>query len=437
MPASIPSPLQRLVRRCLERDPRRRLRDIGEARLALEDIQSGKVETTAASETVPAPRPSTLARAGMIGATAVVTALIAFGIQRFSTPRPVETPVRRFEIPADGPFRSGNQSRLISISPDGKSLAYVDGGKLLMRPLSRLEPTVIPTAAEPNIIFWSPDSTMLGYSAAGKLWKVPATGGESTVITDVRRLLTGGSSASWCPNDTIVITTGESGLLSVPVAGGDFKELVPTDAGKESDFHDATCLPDGSVLFAPHTQGGRPNTLWIFADGKRKQLLSLAPDQDFWFPIYSPAGYILYHRRPANAGVWAVPFSLPQRKTLGEPFLVATNADVPSVAKDGTLVHVKSAATRLSQLAVLDRSGKKLATVGTPQEHWPFPDCPPTADTSRSSAERTKWMTSGSWTSSAARRRGSRRRTARTAANRGRRTESRSSTPKAARLRST
>jgi Tol biopolymer transport system component len=378
LPASTPAPLQRLVRRCLERDPKRRLRDIGEARLALEDIQTGKLEgAPPAPEGVATPSFSPLARAATIGATAVITALIAFGIQRASTPRPVEPPLRRFELPGEGPFRSTNQSRLIAISPNGQNLAYVDKDKLLVRPLARLEPTAIPTTAVPNILFWSPDSTMLGYSAAGKLWKVPATGGESTVITDVRRQLTGGSSASWCPDGTIVMTTGDSGVLSVSSAGGDFKEIVPLDQDKESDIHDATCLPDGSVLFAPHVQGGRPSELWLFADGKRKQLLKMEPDQDFWFPIYSPAGYILFHRRPANAGVWAVPFSLVKRKTLGEPFLVAANADVPSTSSDGTLVHVKSAATRLSQLVMLDRAGKKLATIGAPQEHWPFPELSP------------------------------------------------------------
>jgi Tol biopolymer transport system component len=378
LPSSTPSRLDRLVRRCLERDPRRRLRDIGEARLALEDIQTGKADdTSVAAARVEAPTGSPLGRWVAIGATAIVTALAAFGVQRAMAPKRVDAPLRRFEIAADGPFRSNNQSRLVEISPDGRSLAYVEAGKLLVRPLARLEPTVIPTAAEPSVVFWSPDSAFIGYAAGGKLWKAPAGGGESSAIADIRQQLSGGSSASWCPDGKILLTTGDTGVLRVSASGGDFTELVPLDKDKETDAHDATCLQDNSVLFVPHAAGGRPNSLWIFADGKRKELLKLAADQDIWFPVFSPAGYILYHRHPANVGVWALPFSLAKREVTGEPFLVAADGDVPSVSNDGTLVHVTGAVSRMTRMFWVDRTGKSIAPIGPAQEQWPFPQISP------------------------------------------------------------
>jgi eukaryotic-like serine/threonine-protein kinase len=375
LPSSIPPHLDRLVRRCLERDPRRRLRDMGEARLALEDIQSGKAESEGTATVFPAEKRS-LSPLPLV-ATAIVTALVAFGVQRAMAPKRVDAPLRRFEIAAHGPFRSNNQSRLVEISPDGKSLAYVEAGKLLIRPLARLEPTVIPTSAEPSVIFWSPDSAFIGYAAGGKLWKAPAGGGESSAITDIRVQLTGGSSASWCPDGKILLTTGDTGVLRVSASGGDFSELVPLDKDKETDAHDATCLQDNSVLFVPHASGGRPNSLWIFADGKRKELLRLAADQDIWFPVYSPAGYILYHRHPANVGVWALPFSLAKHEVTGEPFLVAADADVPSVSNDGTLVHATGAVSRQTRMFWVDRTGKTIAPIGPAQEQWPFPQLSP------------------------------------------------------------
>jgi Tol biopolymer transport system component len=379
LPLSVPSQMQRLVRRCLERDPRRRLRDMGEARLALEDIQSGKADETTQVVAPPAAPQATsfLGRSMAIAATAVVTALVVFGVQRAFAPTRVEPAVRRFEIAAHGPFRSNNQSRLVGISPDGKAIAYAEGGKLFVRPLARVEPIPIATPAEPSIIFWSPDSAFIGYAAGGKLWKAPAGGGESNVIADVRVQLTGGSSASWCSDGKIVLTTGDTGVLRVPVSGGDFVELVPLQKDKETDLHDASCLPDGSVLFVPHAAGGRPNSLWIFADGQRKELLKLAADQDIWFPVYSPAGFILYHRHPANVGVWALPFSLAKHQVEGEPFLVAADADVPSVSDDGTLVYVRGAASRMTRMLWVDRSGKTIAPIGPAQEQWPFPEISP------------------------------------------------------------
>ncbi|HEX4825850.1 MAG TPA: protein kinase [Candidatus Polarisedimenticolaceae bacterium] len=374
LPASTPSPLKALVQRCLERDPRRRLRDIGEARLILEDFQAGKlVDAPAAAVATAAPARSR-GKLALILAVGVALAIVGLGVGRMLAPRPADLPVRRFEIAAKGPFRSVDQSRLIGISPDGKTLAYVQAEKLELRPIARLEPTTVTTAATPLIVFWSPDSSTLGYVAGQKIYKVAAAGGESTLIADIRVPLTGGASASWSPNGKIYLTTGDSGLQEVAATGGDFREVLPLQKEKEADLHDASCNPDGSVLFVSHLAGARPCVLSIFADGKRKELLKIDEDQDIWFPVYSPAGYILYHRHPANAGVWALPFSLSRREVTGEPFMVVPDADVPSVSNDGTLVTVQGVSSRLSRLAWVDRTGKVGNMVGPVQEQWPFPE---------------------------------------------------------------
>jgi len=372
LPAGVPQRIQKLVRRCLEKDPRRRLRDIGEARIAIDEVLAGAPDEVGAAPVAATRRsPATLAAIGLGGA--VVAALATAGYFMFVAARPAEMPVRRFEIAAHGPFRSSVQGRQVAISPDGRSLAYVDQGKLLLRALARTEPRVVPTTSEPALIFWSPDSTQIAYAATGKLWRAPSGGGESTAIADIRAQISGGASASWCPDGHIVLSTGEGGILRVSAQGGDFEEIIPVEKQTESDLHDATCLPDNSILFVKHASAGRPNILVLFADGRRKEILKLAADQDIWFPSYAPTGHILYHRRPANAGVWALPFSLARHEATGEPFLVASNADVPSVSTDGTLVHVEASGSRLTHIVLADRTGKVLAPIGPAQEQWPFP----------------------------------------------------------------
>ena len=386
LPPTVPPRIRALVRRCLEKDPRRRLRDIGEARFLIEETLSGVPDDAAAGAGGVAgagagaggtarglTRGMMLALAASVAVTAAATAGALFFLQ----PRPPEPPVRRFVLPASTPFRSNEQGRLLAISPDGQSIAYVDAGKLLIRRMSRLDPILIPTHSEPIVIFWSPDSAFIGYASSGKLWKAPAGGGESTPIVDTPGAMAGGCGVSWGPDGRIVLSRGDGDLMRVSAQGGDFETILKLEKGKDSDFHDPEVLPDGSgVLVVSHTMGGRPDTLFLLADGKRKDLVKI-PGQDIWFPVYSPTGHILYRRHPVNAGIWALPFSLKTHAATGEPFLVAADGDLPSVSNDGTLVHAKGVSSRMTQLAWADRTGKVVGLIGPRQEQWPFPELSP------------------------------------------------------------
>jgi hypothetical protein len=377
LPAGVPPRVRRLLRRCLEKDPKRRLRDIGEARLALEETLSGAPDEAAAVAS-PATASRRTAWFTAAFAAAFAAALTAGAIRTFA-PHPSPPGVRRFQIPARGPFRSTNQSALLALSPDGRAIAVVETGKLLVRRLDRVEPFVIATPAEPSVVFWSPDSLFIGYIAASKMFKVSRDGGESTLIGDLHMPITGGAGASWCPDGRIVLATGEAGVLRASAMGGDFQPYVPLLEGKEADIHDASCLPDNTVMFVPHAVKGRPSTLVLFDGKERKDILRLPPDQDIWFPTYSPTGHIVYRRQPANGGVWALPFSLSRHEATGEAFLVAAAGDVPSVSNDGTLLHVRGSASLTSQMVWVDRTGKEIGPIGPPQEQWPFPELAPDA----------------------------------------------------------
>ena len=377
LPGAVPARVRRLLRRCLEKDPRRRLRDIGEARFALEETLSGAADDSAVTAgAAGAGRPSNARIVLAAAGAAIVTATIALAWRSLGAAPPPEPPERQLEIAATGPFRSSDSSSLVAISPDGRTIAYVERNRLFLRSLASLQPVQVETAGPAKIVFWSPDSVYLGFAAGGKLWKVLAAGGAPTTIADLRAL-SGGGAASWCPDGNIIFASGEAGLSRVSAAGGDLTPLVPIIEAAETDLHDPLCLPDNSVIFVSHLVDGRPSKLFHWQNGKRRELHALAPDQDIWYPAYAPSGHLLYHRHPANAGVWALPYSLATHEVTGPAFLVAQDGDVPSVSNDGTLVYAKGRISRLTRLTWIDRKGQEAGSIGEPQTQWPFPALSP------------------------------------------------------------
>lgn len=236
---------------------------------------------------------------------------------------------------------------------------------------------MFPESGEPRLIFWSPDSAWIGYATEGKIWKVPAGGGDSLAVTDLQGALIGGTGASWGDDGTIVFSRGDAGLFRVSDQGGDARPLLEPDPEAEGDFHQPHQLPGGrGLLFVVHRKTGDPDTVALLAESERKVLVQLE-GQRIWDPIYSPTGHILYRREPTNTGIWALPFSLSSLEVTGEPFLVVPEGNVPSVSNEGTLVYVRGATTRLTQMVWVDRGGQTIAEIGQAQQHLPWPALSP------------------------------------------------------------
>ena len=273
LPRSTPPALVDLLRRCLERDPKKRLRDIGDVRLD---------DSALATASAAGPAPST-ARRWWLWGLAVSAALAAgVAIGRIVPGVVAGPPARevRFTFPADDPSSA-------AISPDGSMAVVASGGPLRVRDLVGValrELSGTDGAVKP---FWSPDSRTIGFGRAGRLWRVSATGGAPVVICD----LPGGSwdqdaGGAWLPDDTIVFTTGGSPLMRVPAAGGDPVRHLAADGAGELHFHSAHALPGArGLLYVVHRESG-PDTLEVFAGGTRKVLLH-APGQVIHDPVYS------------------------------------------------------------------------------------------------------------------------------------------------------
>jgi Tol biopolymer transport system component len=354
LPAATPAALRRLLRRCLEKDAKRRLRDIGEARIVLEDVLSGRAEAEATAAAGPAgtrPAPRFIPLAVAVALTALVTA----GAMRLLRPNGA-APVRKFELPAPA-----LESAAV-VSPDGRQIAYVAHGRLWVRPLNQLEPRELSGTDGAEYPFWSFDSSSLAYFAQTKLWRVPATGGERVVIAEFRAGVVGGAGGAWKPDNTIVFSLGNTELYEVSARGGP-PRLYLAPAPEEDHFHAPTLLPDGkTLLFSVHPKQG---LLWVAAyDGRTRKEVLKVEKQALDYATYSPSGHLVYQVSPENAGVWAVPFDLSRMKVTSEPFLLVSNGTRPSLAQEGTLVCTRGQNAGIYRLVQLNREGKEVSRLG-------------------------------------------------------------------------
>jgi Tol biopolymer transport system component len=393
LPTSTPEAIRRLLRRCLTKDPKQRLRDIGEARITIEIFQSGKSEE-AAELTIrnkPAPLRKTLLWSGGIALAFVLGGLGVW----WQRPVSSEMPLRKTELQIPGLDLSIYYG--YTISPNAKSIAYVSNNRLWIRDLDRLEPHEVPNSESASHPFWSPDSSYIGYVIGKKMWKVSSAGAGSTAITDLPDLLTGAGAASWRADGTIVFTTGSGGLFQVPAQGGDPTPLLNVGAD-EADLHDVSVLPDGrGVLFAVHRSIEGVDTIDMFDGKSRKNLLQLE-GQRIGHPVYSRTGHILFERRLTNPGIWALPFSLSRLEVTGEPFIVVPGAGPPRVADDGTLIFGFVERGALTRLVWMDRAGKIVSNIQS--EALPFqlpslrlsPDGKQLVQATRESAKTDYWI---------------------------------------------
>jgi hypothetical protein len=195
---ALPPALDRLLRRCLARDPKARLHDVADARLEIADALAAKPESAG----VPAPSPAGR-RALLPWALAAALAVAATGLGIVAAGHLRERPeVVRFEVhpPANAEFQLvSNRPGPVVVSPDGRSLAFsaVSEGqtRLFVRGLDATEARPLAGTEGAEYPFWSPDSRSLGFFASDKLKRVEAAGGPPLTLCGVQQ----GKGGSWSP----------------------------------------------------------------------------------------------------------------------------------------------------------------------------------------------------------------------------------------------
>ena len=263
--ASTPPIVVRLLRRCLSKDPKLRLRDIGEARIALAPGQDAEAETPA--------RPVKRLRAmAAIAGTLALASLV--GVARYGPARPIASapasPVRFLVSPPDGGgFILHPGQTFFAVSPDGSQLAFVastefgpsffgrEGRRVWLRAMADLEARPLPGTDGAASVFWSPDSRSLAFFADSKLKRIDLPDGAVVPICDV----TPGPSwhGTWGADGTILIGSGNgTAIYRVSAAGGAPGEIVTRNrSNREERVHWPWFLPDGNrFLYTARLEDG-------------------------------------------------------------------------------------------------------------------------------------------------------------------------------------
>ena len=327
LPPEVPSSVHEVIAACLTRDPRRRLRDIGDARLILDRPAVAREEL---------PRTRSISPIVLATSALIVVLLAAFGgawAAGRATTREAQAK-RVFRLASPGISSSPRTSP--TISPDGRKMTWLQDASIFVVDLTTGEPALVPSSKDGRDVGWSPDSTQIAFIADGRLWKHRLGSGQSTPIASLKTGLGGG--VAWRADDRIVVCSGDADLFVVSASGGAPEVYLPLEAGVDDDFHEVSVLPDNrGVIFATHRLAGGVDTIETFADGKRNVVVRFPGD---WLssPVYSNDGYVIYHRSGFVDGLWAVPFSLETMEVTGEPVLVDAAGGEPSVSNEGTLV---------------------------------------------------------------------------------------------------
>ncbi|HLF56748.1 MAG TPA: protein kinase [Thermoanaerobaculia bacterium] len=367
LPAETPAALRRLLRRCLERNPKNRLHDIGDARLEI-DAALGGAEVEISGESA---APDGRSRRGLMlaGVLIGVAAGVLIGVlaARREDPAPSQPPLRlALAPPAEiTGFRSSPR-----ISPDGRSIAYFADGRLWIQELDGLTPRQVPKSEGAGVLTWSPDGSSLAFTVHSQLLRMLPNGDVAQIATLKDSISSNSGGIAWTDDDAIVFTTGSSELFTVPAAGGSPRVLLEPDKAHESDFHQPIALPGGrGVAFIVHRTPEGVRAIDLLVQGQRRRLYQDDERGSFDALAWSESGHLLIADGGSNNGVWAVPLDPRDLRPTGQAFLVAANASSPSVSRDGTLLLSNFANTGSHQLVVVDRNGERLAAIGEPMRH--------------------------------------------------------------------
>ncbi len=292
LPAGTPAAVRRLLTRCLQKDPTRRLPWIGEARFALED--AGEAPAPVVKRGVP------IWAAAVLGGLALVG--LAGTVLHVREPAP-ERPVMRFEIPPPG--EAGFGGGAFNLSPDGRKLAYMAIGPkktpvVYVRPLDSTAPAMIAgTEGVRFNVFWSPDSRNLGYMIGNSLFRVDVNSAATEKLCTASGSIVGGA---WSQNGTILYGTNAGGLWKVSQAGGACTQATRSDSSQGELGHMRPMfLPDGDhFIYITRAAGQDKGMIYLASldSAQRKKLAGPARTAGMYSAPQegSPYGHLIYLR---------------------------------------------------------------------------------------------------------------------------------------------
>ena len=359
LPEACPRDVRRLLSRCLDRNPKGHLRDIGEARLALDAIRSGPAEQAEGPATAPPKR----RRAAFVLAGGVALGAIgALGGARFLGPSaPVATAASPVRFTIETPGAEG--ARIVAlVSPDGRQVAWGAQSTIWVRRLDQLQPKRIQLPWQGTLQCWTRDGRLVVLRENrknGELWQVGTDAGEPRPIGSLpdTGFLWGVSQGN---GNDLLLGMADAGLFSIPLDGG-----VPTlflAAGEREILTGPRAIPGRNAILFAESSSGR---IGVLEDGRRRFVLE-RPGDRFQDPVLSPSGHLLVSLSSGKSarGGWAFPFSAGKLETTGAPFRFAPYGRF-SVSDDGILAfrEIRIDSTP-SKLVAVNRQGEIVETIG-------------------------------------------------------------------------
>ena len=356
LPSNTPERLRRLIRRCLARDLKQRLRDIGDARLIIEEILAGSPESEPFKQQAVAPvwqryLPWAITAAAVVAAA--VMGVRGTSVPVVEAPRPVTRSATAL----------GLLSGFVAVSPDGTQLAYTGSGPkgffIALRPLDRIDPQPILGTDDGRFPVFSPDGRSIAYSSgSGAVKRVSVSGGDLIDICDGDF----SNGAAWGDDNTIVFS-GKTGLVRVASAGGK-PEAVTTLGANEAAHVRPQFLSNGRILFTIRKSGGEMPRFAVFENGSYHEVANGGDNGRFVASGLAPTiGHLLYGR---DETLFAITFDVERLATLGSevPVVERVSSIGPigmadyAVSDRGLLIYSRAAGVEDRVLSWIDRTGK-------------------------------------------------------------------------------
>ncbi|MDZ4805780.1 MAG: protein kinase [Candidatus Eisenbacteria bacterium] len=372
LPARTPERIRGLLRRCLEKDAKRRLRDIGDARMEIEDVlavhASSSSMAAAGAAGVAATGSRRLVEWGRLAGVAVLAAGLAYFVPQ-AVQRPASSQRLRFTVPQpEGVFLS-TDGVSATLSPDGRTLAFVafDSTRDAHIWLRDMESTVARRLARTDQagfpFFWSPDSRQIAFSVQEKLKKIAVTGGNAETVCPIKALRGG----SWNQDGVMIVAPYANGAIyRVAAGGGELKPVTTVDTTRSETAHRfPQFLPDGKhfLFTALPAHDGKFDTYVGSLDSPKRQLLLSAATGVTW----ASPGHLLYAR---DDKLIAQGFDAGTLKLRGEPVSLGddvtstefSGGPIASASMTGCVAYGTSQLTS-QRLAWVDYDGKELARI--------------------------------------------------------------------------
>jgi len=367
LPGSVPPGVHRLLRRSLEKDPKRRLDSAAAVRLEIDDALNPAIVATPPNRWNSPPVTNRLpwAIAAALGIALVVA--VAYLLRAAPTAPVAAQPPIHLLLSEQVPTWTAGSERSFAISPDGRRIVYVATStgtpQLYLRDMRAVDAK--PIAGTENALnpFFSLDGLRIGFFADGRILVIALAGGAPVVVADAANA----RGATWAPDDTIIYSPAtDAGLWQVPAAGGTPRLLAQPDSAKgERSYRWPELLPGGDAVMFTVAMSDI-----LSFDDARLVVRSLVSGEQHEvlrggsFGTYAATGELVY----ARAGtLLAVPFDLKLQRVTGTPRPVLTGvvtyplsgAAQYALSANGTLLYVTGESdSRMATLAWVDRSGK-------------------------------------------------------------------------------